>query len=266
MVRIAVAQFEPGQDKAANRERVGALVASAAAGGARVVVLPEYASFTAPRMDERFVAAAEPLDGPFAAHLADVARAHGVHVVAGLTERTADPARASNTLLAVAPDGTVAATYRKTHLFDAFGYRESDFLAPGPLADPETFTAEGLTFGLQTCYDVRFPEAARRIADAGADVLALPAAWVPGPLKEDHWRTLVRARAIENTFYVAAADQCGRTGAGQSMIVDPMGVVVAALGEAAGIVVGDASGERIAAARATNPALALRRYTVVPRG
>jgi predicted amidohydrolase len=123
---------------------------------------------------------------------------------------------------------------------------------------------DGVRFGLQTCYDVRFPEVTRRIVDAGADVLALPAEWVPGPLKEDHWRTLVRARAIENTIYVAAADQCAPTGAGNSMIVDPMGVVVAALGETAGIAAADVSPERVAAVREKNPALALRRFTTVP--
>ncbi|POM27641.1 2-oxoglutaramate amidase [Actinomadura rubteroloni] len=265
MVRIAVAQFEPGMDKDANRDRVADLVASAAARDARVVVLPEYSMFTAPRMDERFVTSAEPLDGPFVAAVAASARKHGVHVVAGFAERTGDPERASNTLVAVAPDGDVAASYRKTHLFDAFGYRESDFLVPGPLADPELFTVDDLTFGLQTCYDVRFPEVTRRIVDAGADVLALPAEWVPGPLKEDHWRTLVRARAIENTIYVAAADQCGRAGAGNSMIVDPMGIVVASLGEAPGVAVGEIERERVASVRGVNPALELRRFTVIPR-
>jgi predicted amidohydrolase len=104
----------------------------------------------------------------------------------------------------------------------------------------------------------------RRIVDAGADVLLLPADWVPGPLKEDHWRTLVRARAIENTVYVAAAGQCAPTGAGNSMIVDPMGVVTAGLGDGSGIAVAEISPERIAAVRRINPALDLRRFTVAP--
>ena len=115
---------------------------------------------------------------------------------------------------------------------------------------------------MQTCYDVRFPEVTRRIVDAGAEVLALPAEWVPGPLKEDHWRTLVRARAIENTIYVAAADQCAPTGAGNSMIVDPMGVVVASLGEGPGIAAGEVAPDRVAAVREKNPALSLRRFTI----
>ncbi|MFB4316123.1 carbon-nitrogen hydrolase family protein [Actinomadura sp. 21ATH] len=265
MVQIAVAQLAPGQDKERNLADAARLVADAAGRGARLVVLPEYAMFTAPKMDERFAETAEPLDGPFVSGLLRLAREHGVHVVAGVNETVDVPGRASNTLVAAAPSGEIAATYRKLHLFDAFGYTESDFVHPGDTAAaPETFEVGGVVFGLQTCYDVRFPEVTRRLVDAGADVLALPAAWVPGPLKEDHWRTLVRARAIENTIYVAAAGQCAPTGAGNSMIVDPMGVTVASLGEGTGIAAGEISAARVAEVRKKNPALTLRRFGVSP--
>jgi len=265
VVQVAVAQFAPGVDKDQNLAAVRKLVDEAAGRGARVVVLPEFAMFTAPKMDERFVESAEPLDGPFTAALGERARRHGIHVVAGFNERLDEPDRISNTLVAVGPDGPdglIIAKYRKMHLYDAFGYRESVRVRPGEITDPETFTADGVTFGMQTCYDVRFPEVTRRIVDAGAEVLALPAEWVPGPLKEDHWRTLVRARAIENTIYVAAADQCAPTGAGNSMIVDPMGVVVASLGEGPGIAAGEVAPDRVAAVREKNPALSLRRFTI----
>ncbi|WP_067462557.1 carbon-nitrogen hydrolase family protein [Actinomadura macra] len=264
MVQVAVAQFAPGVDKDENLAAVRKLVDEAAGRGARVVVVPEFAMFTAPKMDERFVESAEPLDGPFATALGESARRYGVHVVAGVNERLDEPGRISNTLVAVGPDGGISAVYRKMHLYDAFGYKESTLVRHGEITDPETFTVDGVTFGMQTCYDVRFPEVTRRIVDAGADVLALPAEWVPGPLKEDHWRTLVRARAIENTIYVAAADQCAPTGAGNSMIVDPMGVVVASLGEGPGIASGEVDPERVAAVREKNPALSLRRFTVTP--
>ncbi|HEY8482445.1 MAG TPA: carbon-nitrogen hydrolase family protein [Spirillospora sp.] len=266
MVQVAVAQFAPGTDKDDNLAAIGELAAEAAGRGAKVVVFPEFAMFTAPRIDGRFVDAAEPLDGPFASGLGELARRHGVHVVAGLNERLDEPGRMSNTLVAVDPGGGIVATYRKIHLYDAFGFKESAVVRPGEITEPETFKVDGVTFGMQTCYDVRFPEVTRRIVDAGADVLALPAAWVPGPLKEDHWRTLTRARAIENTIYVAAAGQCGSTGAGNSMIVDPMGVVTAGLGESPGVVVGDVSPERVGAVRDKNPALRLRRFTVAPTG
>ncbi|WP_131741025.1 carbon-nitrogen hydrolase family protein [Actinomadura roseirufa] len=265
MVQVAVAQFAPGTDKEENLAAVRKLAGEAAGRGARVVVLPEFSMFTAPRIDERFVASAEPLDGAFGTGLADLARRLGVHVVAGMNERLDEPGRVSNTLVALGPDGSIAALYRKMHLYDAFGFQESAVVRPGEIAPPETFRVDGLTFGMQTCYDARFPEVTRRIVDAGADVLALPADWVPGPLKEDHWRTLVRARAIENTIYVAAADQSAPSGAGNSMIVDPMGVAVASIGDGTGTVAADVSPERLAAVRTMNPALTLRRFTTVPR-
>ncbi|MFI0406894.1 carbon-nitrogen hydrolase family protein [Actinomadura sp. 3N508] len=270
MVHVAVAQFAPGVNKDENLAAIRKLAEDAAGRGAHVVVFPEFAMFTAPKLDERFLDSAEPLDGPFAAGLAELAGRLGVHVVAGVNERLDEPGRISNTLLAFGPSGDVVAEYRKMHLYDAFGYKESALVRPGEIGDPETFAVEGVTFGLQTCYDVRFPEVTRRIVDAGADVLALPADWVPGPLKEDHWRTLVRARAIENTIYVAAAGQCAPTGAGNSMIVDPMGVVTAGLGEGTGVASAEVSPERVAAVREKNPALSLRRFAVTlaepPRG
>src|SRR5690606_38127198 len=266
MVAVAVGQFAPGEDKEENLAAVRGLVAEAAGKGARVVLLPEYAMFTAPRTDERFVAAAEPLDGPFGSGLAALAGEYGVHVVAGVNEFLPEaPDRFSNTLVAFGPDGEPEARYRKLHLYDAFGVTESAVVAPGPIAEPETFEVEGVLFGLQTCYDLRFPEVTRRIADAGAHVLLLAAEWVPGPLKEDHWATLLRARAIENTIYVAAAGQNAPTGSGNSMVVDPMGTRIVALGEQTGVAVGRIDLARIAEVREKNPALRLRRFTVVPR-
>ncbi|GAA3939965.1 carbon-nitrogen hydrolase family protein [Actinomadura viridis] len=264
MVRVAVAQFPAGEDKDANLAAAGALVAEAAGRGARLVVLPEFAMFAASRLDERYVAAAEPLDGPFVRGLGELAARHGAHVVAGVAESLDEPGRIANTLVALDPSGALAARYGKVHLYDAFGYKESDLVRPGDLGPPQTFDVEGVTFGMQTCYDVRFPEMTRLLVDAGADAVALPAQWVPGPLKEDHWRTLVRARAIENTIYVAAADQCAPAGAGNSMIIDPMGVVVASLGEGTGTAAGEISPGRLAEVREKNPALRLRRFGVTP--
>jgi predicted amidohydrolase len=106
-----------------------------------------------------------------------------------------------------------------------------------------------------TCYDLRFPEFARSLVDADAQVLLVPAAWVRGPLKEDHWETLLRARAIENTCYVLAAGQCGRTYIGRSMVVDPMGVIVSALGEQPGLASADVDADRVALVRRANPSL-----------
>jgi len=169
--------------------------------------------------------------------------------------------RAHNTALAISPDGITLAVYRKMHLYDAFGATESDWIAPGEITAP-TFTWNGLIVGLQTCYDIRFPEVTRALVDAGAEVVAVPAEWVRGPLKEHHWRTLLTARAIENTVYVAAADQAPPVGAGNSMVVDPMGVELATVGENTDVAVAWITPDRVTDTRIINPALEMRRFGV----
>lgn len=260
---VAVAQFAPGPDPARNLAAIRGLAGTASARGARLVVFPEYSAFFEPVMGRAFVDAAETLDGPFVAGLAAVAVDLGIHLVAGMIEQ-ADGKRFSNTLVAVGPAGDLVATYRKQHLYDAFGQRESEWVRPGALDEPQTFAVDGLRVGLQTCYDIRFPEVTRRLVDAGADLVLVPAEWVRGPLKEQHWRTLVTARALENTIYIAAADQAPPVGVGNSMIVDPMGVEIATIGETTDVALGWVSPARIAEVRRVNPALELRRFRVVP--
>jgi predicted amidohydrolase len=133
-----------------------------------------------------------------------------------------DP-RPFNTVVALPPDGRLIGSYRKLHLYDAFGFAESELFPPGQHGPPLVFEASGLARGVMTCYDLRFPEIARALVDARADVLLVPSAWVAGPAKEDHWMTLLRARAIENTTYVVAAGQTGPSYVGHSVVVDPMG-------------------------------------------
>jgi len=261
---IGVAQFAPTADAAANLDAVAQLVATASLRGARLVVLPEYSSYFVDPFDESLAENAQELDGPFVQGLTRIAREHDVIVVAGLLERAGDGRRVRNTVVAV-DGGGLRAHYRKLHLYDAFGQRESDWVEAGEPAAPLTFDAGGLRFGLMTCYDLRFPEVGRQLVDAGADVLLVPAEWVRGPLKEHHWRTLLNARAIENTVFVAAADHPPPLGVGASLIVDPQGVELAAVGTATDVAVAHLDVGAIARVRRVNPALALRRFRVVPR-
>ncbi|MFC0449982.1 carbon-nitrogen hydrolase family protein [Rhodococcus jostii] len=261
---ISVAQFAPTDDKARNAAIIADYVQRASTAGARLIAFPEFSMFTVSAMDDRFVRSAESLSGPFVQRVGRLAAEHQITIVVGLNETSSD-GRIHNTLVAVNVDGQVTATYRKIHLYDAFGFTESSRVRPGEIDKPETFEVDGLRFGLQTCYDLRFPEVTRRLVDAGADALVLPAAWVPGPLKEDHWNTLIRARAIENTIYVAAADQTAPGGVANSFIVDPMGIPLASAGEAEGLTLASISADRIARVRAQNPALELRRFTVIPK-
>jgi len=261
---VAVAQFAPAADTEANLGEIRRLVARAADRGADVVVFPEYSSYFIDPFDGTLVEHAQTIDGPFVSALRDLAGEHGVHVVAGLLEAAADGERVRNTVVAVGPAGLTAA-YRKLHLYDAFGQRESDWVEPGEITPPETFEVGGIRFALMTCYDLRFPEVARTLADTGAHALLVPAQWVRGPLKELHWHTLLRARAIENTLYVAAADHPPPLGVGNSAVIDPQGVDIAAVGTATDVVIAHLEVEAVERVRRVNPALRLRRFAVVPR-
>ncbi|MGV8969309.1 MAG: carbon-nitrogen hydrolase family protein [Microbacteriaceae bacterium] len=262
---IAVVQLAPTDDTAANLAAIERFARLAAARGASLVVAPEYSSYFSTPMGADWVAAAEKLDGPFVAGLARVARELGIHIVAGMIERTSDSSRISNTLVAVDPAGETVATYRKLHLYDAFGARESEWVVRGESIEPETFGWAGFIVGLQTCYDLRFPEVTRRLVDAGATLVLVPSEWVAGPGKVHHWRTLLTARAIENTVYVAAADHASPVGAGNSMVIDPMGVELVTIDNAVDVAVAELSPFAVERARATNPSLANRRFTVIPR-
>ncbi len=262
-VRVAAVALRSTLDAVANRESVVAAVGAAADEGARLVVLPEYAA----RFDPRGVglAQAEPLDGPFVAALAQVAHAREVVVVAGTVVAAVDEQRAANVVVVVGPDGLLG-TYRKVHLYDAFGQRESArFVAGDAAAAPLVVEVDGLRVGVMTCYDLRFPEQARWLVDAGAELLVVPASWAAGPLKADHWRTLLRARAIENTAYVLGAPMRGPGVAGDPIVIDPAGVVLAeGLDREAQTVVAEVDPAWLAEVRAGNPSLANRRYRVVP--
>ncbi|NED99029.1 carbon-nitrogen hydrolase family protein [Phytoactinopolyspora halotolerans] len=254
-MRVALVQMAAGTDPDANLTTIERLTAGL---DAELIVLPEAVMHDFGTPTTLLGPAAQDLDGPFVTALSALAKRQRAAVVGGMFERSGDDDRPFNTLVVVGPDGELRTTYRKAHLYDSFGYRESDRLSAGE-PRPVVVDLGGLHAGLLTCYDLRFPEHSRALVDAGAQTLVVPAAWVRGPLKEDHWETLVRARAIENTVYVAAAAQCGRAYSGRSMLVDPMGIAVAAAGEAAGVVTGEIRPDRLAEARERNPALQHRR-------
>ena len=243
-VDVALVQAASTTDPARNRERLVELVPV----GHDLVVLPEASQCDFGRPEDDLHP--EDVDGPFARELARLAGDRTL--VAGLFERTED--KPFNTLVVTGRD----TTYRKIHLYDSFGYRESDRLTPGP-TQPTVLEVGGAQIGLMTCYDLRFPELARALVEAGAEVLVVPSAWVAGSRKLDHWRTLVRARAIENTVFVAAVDQPGPAYTGHSMIVDPLGDVLAEAGEGEEVVSAVLTRAALDEARRVNPSLLNRR-------
>jgi len=264
-IRIACVQMTSRADKGDNLEQAERLVAEAASTGADVVVLPE--KWNAIGHSEELHAAAEELDtGESVRALAGWARGHGITLVGGsITERRDDREKLSNTCIVLDPEGDLAAVYRKIHLFDVEAgghvYRESDAEEPGEEA--VVAEIEGWPVGLTVCYDLRFPELYRILALEGALLFTVPAHFTLYTGK-DHWELLLRARAVENQCYVAAAAQVGETlpgklSFGRSSIVDPWGIVLAQAADAPGVIVADVDRSRLEDVRRRFPALASRR-------
>ncbi len=279
--RMVLAQLESSEHKQVNLDKARQGVATAKnAHGADLVVFPEiFMNHFAQQANRQWMRQeAESLDGPFVTGMASLARQYGVWLVFGMREvpdghesggmrsleelgATADrdeDLRVYNTTVVVNAAGQIVASYRKTHLYDAFGTRESDqFLIGDSLFQPLSTPFGRL--GLFVCYELRFPEIARHQAGLGAEVLIVPAAWVRGPRKEHHWETLVTARALENTVFVAACNQAGHIYTGASLVVDPMGIPLVSGPETEALIPCEIDLERIESVRAKLPSYRHRR-------
>jgi predicted amidohydrolase len=262
---LGAVQMTSTGDRARNLATALRLVNEAADLGAKLVGLPENFAFMG--RDEERIHGAETLDGPTVLALREVARARGIFVLAGsIAERVDDPGKTANTSVLVSDDGSIAAAYRKIHLFDVnipdgARYAESETVLPGDKAVLAS-TALG-RIGLTVCYDLRFPELYRALAVLGAEVITIPAAFTLFTGK-DHWEVLIRARAIENLAYVMAPAQVGRHSAnrvtfGNAMIVDPWGVVLARCPDGEGVCVAPFRRERLEQVRRELPALKHRK-------
>jgi predicted amidohydrolase len=260
-MRVAAVQLASTVDSAENRRLVDARLSDLGA-DLDLVVLPEATMHDFGSPDHDLAPAAEPLDGPFVGLVAEHARRLGATVVAGMFEAT--DGLPYNTLVVLGPDGDLRATYRKIHLYDSFGYAESERLRGGDVEPVvvDVAAADGSTaaVGLMTCYDLRFPELGRALVDAGADVLVVPAAWVAGDHKLHHWRTLLAARAVEDVALVVAAAQGGERYTGHSLVLDAWGTTLAEGGAGKDdLVTADLDLADVARAREVNPSLANRR-------
>ncbi|MEV7607281.1 carbon-nitrogen hydrolase family protein [Paenarthrobacter sp. NPDC089322] len=267
-MRVALAQVITGRDLADNLQLVEKYARLAKEGGAELVVFPEamMRAFGNSLLD-----IAEPLDGPWAGRVREIARELQLIVVAGMFTPGADSdsrtRRVRNTLLVTGPG--VEASYDKIHLFDAFGFAESDTVEAG--TDPVTFDAGGLTFGLATCYDIRFPALFTANAQRGAVVNIVAASWASGPGKADQWQLLARARAVDTTTFVLACGQgdpatqgveakgAAPTGVGYSAVVSPFGQVLASLEGEPGLIFADLDASVVQEARQKLPVLANKR-------
>ncbi|GAA1427880.1 carbon-nitrogen hydrolase family protein [Microlunatus lacustris] len=263
-MRLALAQILSGPDPAANLEQVVDHIERAAGAGADMLLFPEA---TMRCFGRDLAEVAEPVDGPWASAVQRAATAAGVVVAVGMFT-PADAGRVHNTLLVTGPG--VGAAYDKIHLFDAYGFAESDTVAAGD--EPLVVDVAGVPVGFTTCYDVRFPGLYTTLAERGAAVVAVCASWGAGPGKVEQWELLVRARALDATVFVAACGQAdptttamptsgsAPTGVGHSLVVGPAGTVLGGLGAGPDLLVVDVDPAELTTVRRALPVLANRRF------
>ena len=263
MSRIAIAQIKSSTDKRQNLDMARALIDEAKNKSAQLIAFPEFLMAFSPgeQSAAELAALAESIDGPFVNALRTAAGASQTAVLATIYETCAIPNRVFDTALWIDGGGNIAAVYRKLHLYDAFGFKESDKFHPGAdIAEPVSWA--DARCGVMICYDLRFPEMARMLALGGADVLFAPSGWVQGDMKLDHWQTMIKARALENGCYVVAPDQTGNIYIGHSLVVDPFGRIVTDMGDREGLEIVDLDLGIVAEAREKLPLLKNRRAEV----
>ena len=269
-MRIALAQIMSGTDPRENLKLVEQYTYAAAQAGWKLVVFPEG---TMCRFGVPLTPVAEPLDGPWADEVRSIAARYGITVLAGMFT-PAEDGRVTNTMLATGPD--VDARYDKIHMYDAFGFKESDAIAPG--AEPVVITVDGVGVGVTLCYDIRFPALYTELADRGASVITVSASWGAGPGKLDQWTLLSKARALDSSCFIAAVGQAypgdelssstnAPTGIGGSTISSPLGEVVGwALAEPK-LIIADLDIDRVTKARETVGVLRNRApFTQIDKG
>ena len=266
MVRIALFQSTTGIDPAANGQKLVAAIAEASRAGAAMLFTPEMSGLL-DRNSERAAGNVrlEEEDGVLAA-CREAAASHGIWVHLGSLAVLTEGGQLANRAFVIDPRGEVRARYDKIHLFDVDlptgeSWRESNVYRHGNEAVVVTGTPVG-TLGLTICYDLRFPALFARLAEAGADLIAVPAAFTV-PTGRAHWEVLLRARAIEAGLFVVAAAQSGhhedgRNTYGHSLVIDPWGEVLLDMGEGAGVGFADVDLSRITDVRSRVPALSHR--------
>ncbi len=264
--KAAVIQMVSGADVDANLAEADRLLGEARRGGAQLAILPENLACMTPDMAALHAIAESPEGGPLQRRLAEMARRHGLWLVAGTLPLLADAGRMTNTTLVFDAAGRPVARYDKIHLFDVSvpggeTHRESAHVAPGDRGVVLDTPVGRL--GLAVCYDLRFPELFRALLDQGAELFALPAAFTHAT-GQAHWEVLLRARAIENQCFMLASAQGGqhfegRRTFGHSQIIGPWGELLARHAEGPGLAIAEIDLAAQRALRTRFPALEHRR-------
>ncbi len=226
-MKVAIIQFKALTSKENNLKKIISYISKAASKNATLCAFPEFMMFytNSSQTPKQLADLSETISGNFITTIANAAKNHHIQVVGSFYEKSRKKNRVYDTAFIIDKSGKVISNYRKIHLYDALGFRESDKMISGSKIAKPVKTSIGKV-GMMICYDLRFPEMARLLAVTGSEVLVVPSAWVKGKMKEEHWITINKTRAIENGCYVIAPDQVENIYCGRSLVVDPYGKIL----------------------------------------
>jgi len=264
--RAALVQMKSSVDKNKNLSYSLKLIGRAAQKKAQLICFPEFQMAYSPaeQKPETLHEIAEKINGDFISALSNSAKKNKINVVATIYEiinTNKQNQKVFDTAVIINERGKIQSVYRKIHLYDALGFKESKKLLAGNIIEKPTRTSVG-NLGLQICYDMRFPEISRILTVNGANILVSPSAWVDGFMKQEHWEIMLKSRAIENGVYVIAPNQLGNIYCGHSMVIEPFGATLTDMGNRQGMEILDIDNSRIDTVRRTLPLLRNRRRDV----
>ena len=263
---VAIVQMKSSEDKMENLQLSVGFIREAAKKKSNLICFPEFQMAYSPvsQSANQLSEIAESVnDGNFITTLRKAAKVNKISIISTIYEKSNSRFnnRVYDTVVLIDSKGEISSVYRKLHLYDALGFKESDKMMAGNMIEKPAKTSVG-NIGLMICYDIRFPEMSRILTVKGANILVSPSAWVHGVMKEEHWQTLLKARAIENGLYIIAPDQVGNIFSGRSMAVDPFGVVLLDMGNREGMEVVEIDKSRVQKVRELLPLLKNRRTDV----
>ena len=263
---VAIVQMKSSEDKMENLQLSVDFIREAAKKKSNLICFPEFQMAYSPvsQSANQLSEIAESVnDGNFITTLRKAAKVNKISIISTIYEKSNSGFnnRVYDTVVLIDSKVEISSVYRKLHLYDALGFKESDKMMAGNMIEKPAKTSVG-SIGLMICYDIRFPEMSRILTVKGANVLVSPSAWVHGVMKEEHWQTLLKARAIENGLYIIAPDQVGNIFSGRSMAIDPFGVVLLDMGNREGMEVVEIDKSRVQKVRELLPLLKNRRTDV----
>ena len=263
MSKVAIVQFKASTNKKQNLKKILDYIGKASKKGAQLCAFPEFMMFYTPssQTSKELSSLAETINGNFVKTIAKAAKKNSIQVIGTFYEKSRKKNRVYDTSFLINKSGKVVSTYRKIHLYDALGFKESDKMISGSKIIKPSKTSIGKV-GMLICYDLRFPEMSRILTTSGSEILVVPSAWVKGEMKEEHWITLNKTRALENGCYVLAPDQVGNIYCGRSLAVDPFGKILLDMKKRHGIAIVNISLDKVKKTRKVLPLLKNRRVDI----